>query len=386
MRIISGHVQNYAWGIPGGLNPWLAGVEDDGPQAELWFGAHPNGPSPLVGRAGVLTDVIDADRVPLLVKLLAASVPLSIQIHPRAELAREIYRTQDPEHPLLPDDRAKIEMLIALREFSVFAGTREVESAAQLLRASDPRLGPAAQALSRGGFTEGVRAVMDLPQEEVPTLISAVLAEAGRRLPTAAVQALQIAATAFPGDRGVLVALLLNQDTLPPGAAVYMPAGGAHAYVRGFGLEVMTASDNVLRLGMTPKAIALDEGLSAVDPDATPQVLPGPAGGIDDGSATVDYRPAGAPFKVTLVRESSAHSAGGKYRLALCLSGTANVSVGPAIVELSAGQAAVVLADEPTLAMDCAGLGFVIEHRPENDAVALDSTHGRPAGSEESEA
>ena len=53
MFVISGYVQNYAWGIPGGLDQWLPEPSSDqAPQAELWFGAHPNGPSPLVGADG----------------------------------------------------------------------------------------------------------------------------------------------------------------------------------------------------------------------------------------------------------------------------------------------------------------------------------------------
>ena len=55
------------------------------------------------------------------------------------------------------------------------------------------------------------------------------------------------------------MAVLMGQRVLSEGDAVYVPAGVVHAYVSGTGVEVMTASDNVLRLGLTPKTIAVDE-------------------------------------------------------------------------------------------------------------------------------
>jgi mannose-6-phosphate isomerase len=42
---------------------------------------------------------------------------------------------------------------------------------------------------------------------------------------------------------------------LAPGEAIYLPAGNLHAYLKGLGLEVMAASDNVIRGGLTSKHI-----------------------------------------------------------------------------------------------------------------------------------
>jgi mannose-6-phosphate isomerase len=66
-------------------------------------------------------------------------------------------------------------------------------------------------------------------------------------------------ASHYPGDPGVLVALLLNHVRLAPGEAIWMPAGNMHAYLRGAGVEIMAASDNVLRGGLTPKRVDVDE-------------------------------------------------------------------------------------------------------------------------------
>lgn len=43
------------------------------------------------------------------------------------------------------------------------------------------------------------------------------------------------------------------QVRLPPGHALYLPANEPHAYLAGELVEVMAASDNVIRAGLTPK-------------------------------------------------------------------------------------------------------------------------------------
>ena len=63
----------------------------------------------------------------------------------------------------------------------------------------------------------------------------------------------------YPGDIGVLGALLLNHIELAPGEAVYLDAGQLHAYVSGLGVEIMANSDNVLRGGLTPKFVDVPE-------------------------------------------------------------------------------------------------------------------------------
>ncbi|MEL0237088.1 MAG: mannose-6-phosphate isomerase, class I, partial [Aquiluna sp.] len=63
----------------------------------------------------------------------------------------------------------------------------------------------------------------------------------------------------FPSDTGLLMALLMNFVELVPGEALYLPAGNIHAYLSGLGVEVMAASDNVLRGGLTSKLIDIPE-------------------------------------------------------------------------------------------------------------------------------
>src|SRR5699024_1531368 len=78
------------------------------------------------------------------------------------------------------------------------------------------------------------------------------------------------------GDPGVVAALLLNPVTLQPGEAMFVPAGALHAYIHGVGIEIMAASDNVLRAGLTPKKVDADEVLQCVSVTAAPPLRVAP--------------------------------------------------------------------------------------------------------------
>jgi mannose-6-phosphate isomerase len=79
-------------------------------------------------------------------------------------------------------------------------------------------------------------------------------------------------AVEYPDDPGIVISLLLNRVTLARGEALYLPAGNIHAYLDGLGVELMAASDNVLRGGLTPKHIDVPELLAVLD--FTPGPLP----------------------------------------------------------------------------------------------------------------
>lgn len=57
----------------------------------------------------------------------------------------------------------------------------------------------------------------------------------------------------YPGDRGLFGPLFLNYVRLGPGKAFVMHANEPHAYLAGDILECMACSDNVVRVGLTPK-------------------------------------------------------------------------------------------------------------------------------------
>ena len=104
--------------------------------------------------------------------------------------------------------------------------------------------------------------------ELVPAVPTACVAARGRaaRWQEAAARSLELAER-YPGDAGVLAALLLNRVMLAPGEALYLPAGNLHAYLSGAGVELMANSDNVLRGGLTPKHVDVPELLRVLDFD-----------------------------------------------------------------------------------------------------------------------
>ena len=60
-------------------------------------------------------------------------------------------------------------------------------------------------------------------------------------------------------DCGLLFFVLLKMHKLNKFDALYVPPGTVHCYLKGFAVEVMKSSDNVLRCGLTQKRIDKEE-------------------------------------------------------------------------------------------------------------------------------
>jgi mannose-6-phosphate isomerase len=295
MERLRGVVQHYAWGSLDAL-PALLGVPADGrPWAELWFGAHPIAPA-TVERDGSwrrLDEVIAADplgelgprvierfgpRLPFLLKILAAGEPLSLQAHPSAAQARDGYAREEAlgipltaDARLYKDDWAKPELLCALAPFDALCGFRPIAVTIELFDAlAVTELQPFAEVLRRDPSPEALQYVMGslltMPAGDQALLVTAVAAAAPRLVDWPLERtALESLSAHYPGDVGVVVALLLNCVRLTPGEAVYLDAGNLHAYLRGTAVEIMASSDNVLRGGLTPKHVDVGELLRTVD-------------------------------------------------------------------------------------------------------------------------
>jgi mannose-6-phosphate isomerase len=316
MELLQPLIRPYAWGSRHGIAE-LQGrpVPAAGPEAELWMGAHPSAPSGLsrAGQPTTLEAVIAADpvgelgpasvarfgpRLPFLLKVLSAEQALSIQLHPSRAQAEAGFRAEN-EQGLPPgdparnyvDDWPKPELLCALTPFEVLAGLRPAADAARLLRALGvDQLTPLAAELDQQpGARAGVLAsVLEWPETGRPQLIGDVLAACARvasaEVPYAAACAAAVRTGAdHPGDLGVVAMLLMRHTVLEPGQAVFMPAGGLHAYLHGTGIEIMANSDNVIRAGLTSKHVDVPELLKLLDPDVTvPVLFPSP---LADGIA-----------------------------------------------------------------------------------------------------
>ncbi|WP_194815194.1 mannose-6-phosphate isomerase, class I [Nocardia sp. XZ_19_385] len=312
MHELVGALRSYAWGSRTALAQ-LCGrpVPSAHPEAELWFGAHPADPAHVRLGHGTrsLLDFLAADpgrelgsaapefggKLPFLLKILAAEEPLSLQAHPSMEQAKVGWERENRARVPLDspmrnyrDDNHKPELVVALDRFEALAGFRDPRRTVALLRALDvPGLMPFADLLAAQPDSAGLRTLfttwITLPQNALESLLPAVLDGCvrylhgrGERLFIPEVQTALELAEAYPGDAGVLAALLLNRLTLEPGQGLFLAAGNLHAYLRGVGVEIMANSDNVLRGGLTPKHVDVPELLRVLDfePIDLPVVLP----------------------------------------------------------------------------------------------------------------
>jgi len=265
MQEVKGVVQHYAWGDPRFI-PALLGVEPDGrPWAELWLGTHPNGPSHLRdGRP--LSDL--TGELPYLLKVLAAAQPLSLQTHPNAEQAREGHARGS-----FVDPSPKPELLCALTPFEAFCGVRPVDDTVTLLHELD--MHPLARMLTADGVGAVVEGLYRGSIDAQPVIDACSASNRGEARWVRELHAM------YPDDPSVAVTLLLNLVALAPGQSIRLDAGNLHAYLHGAGIELMGASDNVVRGGLTVKQVDVDELLRVFDP--TPLVDPVlPAGGRFD--------------------------------------------------------------------------------------------------------
>lgn len=242
---------SYGWGSTH-LIPDLVGFEEtETPIAEMWFGTHP------------LSTAITEDGLPLsqiaelgfMVKFLAAASPLSIQAHPTKQQALEGFELESTagielkdSSRIFKDKNHKPEILIAVSPFRVLSGFRPIEDINDELKEL------ASKDSVFGVWSEGAKTLSEhfdyvfenLDQETIDALKNH--SELVRYL-----------AEYYPNDRGLGIAFLLNEIYLAPGEAVFLPAGNLHAYLQGLGVEVMAASDNVVRGGLTPKHVDVEK-------------------------------------------------------------------------------------------------------------------------------
>jgi mannose-6-phosphate isomerase len=386
MDLLEAKTRDYDWGTSDAIAE-LQGrpVPAPGPEAELWMGAHPTAPSGV--RDTTLDALIEAaperelgaevaarfgGRLPFLLKVLSAARALSIQVHPSRAQAEAGYA--DEEERKVPrdapdrnyvDDWPKPELLYALTPFEVAAGLRTPADASALLQALDvDELKPLATGLTDLG---GALATVLRWGEPAPLLASVVaacqrLAEAGGPYADACAAAVRVAADR-PGDIGVVALLLMRHAVLQPGQAVYMPAGGLHAYLRGTGIELLANSDNVVRSGLTSKHIDVPELLKLVDPAVevpilAPRVLP-------DGIIWFDTP---APeFRLHVIELAGPELAlpGAAPRILLCLGGscTLRAATGQELALTRGGACFIPYADGPVHA---AGHARLVQATPGN--------------------
>lgn len=305
---LKGKVQHYAWG---GFKyiPELLGLPvTDKPSAEYWMGAHQSAPSQLetasplplneyiaASPAAVLGQKA-ADRfgeLPYLFKILDVKDMLSIQVHPTKAEAEKGFARENAEgiplnapHRNYKDANHKPEIMVALSEFWLLHGFLPEEKLKKVLQ-DVPELRSLAGIYEKEGYFGLYKTVMEMPQEEVNTMLRPL---AERVLPPYQAGTLQKNDPAFWAaraiandpeglnrlDRGIFSIYFFNIVYVSPGEAVFQDAGIPHAYLEGQNAELMANSDNVLRGGLTPKHIDVAELLKHTRFEAVhPNILKG---------------------------------------------------------------------------------------------------------------
>lgn len=387
--------RDYAWGSTTAIAGLLGHAPSGGPEAELWLGAHPGSPArildpAMVGGHETLADWVAENpasaglagpRLPFLLKLLAADAPLSLQAHPSPEQARAGFDRENAAGiPVDAPDRNyrdafhKPELIVALSPtFDALCGFRPVADAAADVDALLEVPGLSAEAT---GSLREFRASLDGPDSEVlrrvvesllgsdvAALVRAVTDAAASAPETPAVDTVRLLAEFYPGDPGIVVSLLVNRVTLRRGEALYLPAGNIHAYLRGFGVELMAASDNVLRGGLTPKHIDVPELLSVLDfsPLPVPYLRPEtPARGVEL------FRPDVPDFELARVTPSGDEPATLDLpgpAIAIATAGRLSLAGASGSRSLSQGNAVFITPDEGRLAVTGDGELFVATTR-----------------------
>lgn len=322
--------RSYAWGSAVAL-PEILGIAPNGePQAELWLGAHPGNPANVAKATPVvltLIDLIESDperygvdgaHLPFLLKILGIGQPLSLQVHPDLEQAARGWAAEedsgvpaDAPERRYRDANHKPEMLVALSHgvtaLCGFRRLREVrhdlEALAKLLPVGEGRalLTAFAERLrGRGDSASARRAALawmfsDDPDTQATVWQTSVALAAASELAASllsgeisgeisgtpsgrillddldldADRVLSLATihATHPGDAGILISILLHHVRLAPGEALFLGPRQLHAYLDGVGVEVMAASDNVLRAGLTSKLVDMAELSRVMDPE-----------------------------------------------------------------------------------------------------------------------
>lgn len=281
-------IQDYAWGSVTSIQT-LFGIENPQakPQAEIWMGAHSNGCSEIevADEPTLLSDfiatnpdaILGADtqiqfgELPYLFKVLAAEKALSIQVHPSKAQAEVGFAQEEQAgiahnagHRNYKDPNHKPELVFALTAYQAMNGFRDIaDIVAQFEQLNIAQINGLVSALAGEQNEAGLRAffqaMLSLDGEIKETAVNSLMAYANEQHDDALFALIVDLAEQYPGDIGLFVPLMLNVLTLQPGEAMFLDACTPHAYIKGTGLEIMANSDNVLRAGLTPKHMDVEE-------------------------------------------------------------------------------------------------------------------------------
>lgn len=377
---LAGKVQHYDWGGSSFIPNWLKLEQtEDKPYAEYWLGAHRSAPSMIEfeGKWLALDRVIDkapkllgersreqfGDELPYLLKILDVKLPLSIQLHPTKKEAEHGFELENQQgiplsapNRIYKDRNHKPEMMIALSDFWLLHGFQSIEESCKRLD-FHPSLQMLAQALREKGLPTIYAQIMQADQTQLAEWILPVVEAQQEAYQQGklkldnpdywllyTMEAMAISPEKL--DAGLLSFYLFNIVNLKKGEGIYQGAGLPHAYLRGQNIELMAASDNVIRGGLTPKYVDIPALLNTIDyREITPKIIPEYQG--DDvihlypTPEAKDFALQRFEFKPFDEEQFTASSAS----ILLVMSGSLYIDLGEDSIHLQQGEAVFIAAD-----------------------------------------
>jgi mannose-6-phosphate isomerase len=384
--------RHYEWGGKSFI-PQLMHVDNTigKPFAEYWMGAHPSAPAMVESPEGsmaldkmIIENTIQflgtktADRfgsLPYLFKILDVEKMLSIQVHPSKENAEKGFLKEqlagipiDAPHRNYKDQNHKPEVMVALSDFWLLHGFMPAMALKQRLTS----LAPLQNLLPIFGMDDyaGLYShFMRLDQVAADAILKPLLALAVEEVAAGKVDkahphwwANQYYGGVLPAsniDKGILSIYILNIVNVPKYQGVFQGAGLLHAYLEGQNIELMANSDNVLRGGLTPKHIDIEELLQHIQFEPTyPTILKGDHVALNELQFPCPVPDFGLT-KIQLTKGETYTNETLSFELFLVLQGAANING----IDLKPGELAGVKA----------GTSFQIQQSGSETAVLFKS-------------
>lgn len=306
---LQGIHRHYEWG-GNAFIPQLMHVDNaiGKPFAEYWMGAHPSAPAMVETAQGLmaLDQMIQENKVaflgaktaaqfgalPYLFKILDVEKMLSIQVHPSKENAKKGFSKEqqagvpiDATNRNYKDQNHKPEVMVALSDFWLLHGFMPAIALKERLSSLAP-LQILLPEFGQDDYAGLYSHFMRLDQTATDKILKPLLEIAVHEVAAGKVDkthphwwANKYYGGIVPSsniDKGILSIYILNIVNVPKYQGVFQGAGLLHAYLEGQNIELMANSDNVLRGGLTPKHIDIEELLQHIQFEPTyPSILKG---------------------------------------------------------------------------------------------------------------
>lgn len=374
---LKGCIQDYAWGGKNYIANLLNITSNQAHYAEYWLGAHPSAPSKVIGTQeeislgdflhqnptalGQQSRQLFGDNLPYLLKILDVANPLSIQLHPTKEQAEIGFAQEnaagiplnDPKRTY-KDDNHKPEMMIALSDFWLLHGFKTKAQILDTLR-QRPSLAELATKLTSQNLADFYADIMLATQDQLaqwllPIIDSQQKAYERNQLAMQnpdywvlyTLHAMNISRDKL--DAGLMSFYLFNIVNLQVGEGIFQAAGVPHAYLRGQNIELMACSDNVIRGGLTPKHVDIEQLLKIIDcSEIVPQIIaPAPKNQVYTYPTPIaDFALSNMPYaKNTEISDRTLNG-----MILLVMAGEITLEAAQQKLTLQQGQAAFIEAD-----------------------------------------